>query len=844
MLSYLFYKYITHKFALPDAIALAIELQSAGLAVQGDMLLAYACRLEGNHVLLTTNPWTNGSCYVAPLPPFGRLQNGDVWFDTVELTPHVRFQDLWLPLFPVYRWQYMGFVQASHYAVSSKNFSHCNKHDDINHYNLSDGNRETGFVLGLSALEIATYCHWFQKSPYCPAETTHAYYAQQLASTKIVLAGIPPQWELQGFYLRIDLSAENIVPQWQSIPMDTTSSIHTTKQNQYLPIYETTFATSPDADLMRSSNNRGRFPLDLTIPNNSPRPVPLIPAPLQDNQRSLSSAFKEYLSSNFSEPAVKRLICALTICGFHTYVSCLKIFFTSIGPSIKPFEKANRLFSAGTTFIGFYPPENQAHDNDAWFDLTELSPFLLSDGIWYPLKPVYWWQFACFKSCTSDTQNSSPLDIAGHVTEPSQWLQALPDLAGDTPVDRIMLPEAIAYAKWFGKKVFDPLTGPDKNAPFSTLLRPGWRLWSAVNFDEQSSSLAMAFDQFNRKLNYDDVFDTSSDTILPSAKWLFHPLLRHEKITFATTIHHNKLDNQKVNSLSRSAPRQIHANVHDEQNSSLGLANAFTDYLRDRSNNIHARNLCALLAINGFEAYGRLVGEYLRAGSPQLPVKTQNNPWSAADCYLGHYPPSEAENETVWFDVVELSPLVYLEQRWIPFKPVYTWQFIAFLHCCKYTIYDEWECKYRIEGMDNKLELLESLNLVQDPLSPAISIPIEDARAYARWFNKQLYDPFLTPDSIPERYSLDPSFKYLTDIFPSLPVYGSLIFDSSSKQFLSQEDIISADLQPSELSVYSCYEPHDAIFATCPDVVTGKLIPLDFELEKIKSIALLNQADR
>lgn len=843
MLSHLFYKYLTHKFALPDAIALAIELQSAGLTAHGNMLLTYACRPEGNHVLLDTNPWTNGSCYIAPLPPVGKLKNEDIWFDTVELTAHVRSQDFWSPLFPVYKWQYMGFVQTCHYAMASKNFFQHNKNNNAC-TNLPEDYNDTDFVFGLSVIEMATYCHWFQKSPFVPAGVSTPQYSPQLASTKVVLAGIPPDWESQRHYLQIDLASENTDSKWQSIPLHTVLSTHNSIQTQYLPIHNTTFATTPDNDLLHCCTNRLHFPLELEVHSTAPRPFPFIRTSLQENQHRLSNAFKEYLRSNFAEPAVDDLVRALTSCELQTYASCLQIFFTNIGSGNKIHETASRLFSAGTTFIGFYPPEKEAQDNDVWFDLTELSPFLLHKGAWFPLKPVYWWQFACFASCTSDTQDFLFPKTTGQTIDPARASRILPDLACNTPVDCITLPEAIAYAKWFGKKVFDPLTGPDKDSPFSALLRPGWRLWSPVDFDKQPAGKAMAFDQINRKLSYDEIFDTYSATINPPFQCLFDPLQHHEKITFATTFNQPEINPSAGKPLLQFAPRPVHPNVIDEQNISLRLSLALSNYLKNRFDRLCAENLCAILENAGLREYSELIWQYQQAGSPHLPMKAQKNPWTTANCYLGPYPPKAAEPETIWFDVVELSPSVFSGKRWIPLSPVYTWQFIAFLHCCEYATYNEWDCEYRISSMDNKAKLLKSLSLVSDPLSPVVNLQTAEACAYARWFHKQLYDPFLFFDSTAEKYIPNPALKYLTDIFPSSEAYGTLIFDNYNNQLLSEEDTTNADLQPSQLSIFQCYEPHDAVFATCPDVFTGGLIPLNLELEKVKSIALFNQAAR
>ena len=843
MLSHLYYKYLSHRLALPDAIALAIELQAAGLTAHGDMLLAYACRLEGNHVLHKTNPWTAGSCYIAPLPPPGRMKDGDVWFDTVELAPHVRSRDIWLPLFPVYRWQYTGFIQASHYAFSSRNF-HRRHTQEFACDDQTEREEDTSFVLGLSVLEIAVYCHWFQKSPFFSAEINATSYIRQLSSTQIILAGIPPQWELQEFYLHTDLSAEVIDPKWQSIPFHTTAMTVESLPNQYLPIQGAAFATTPNIDLMRNDNQRGCFPLGLTIPGLPPRPLPLVPTPLCENQRRLANAFQEYLCSNYSENAVVQLIQVLKTCELSTYACCVQLFFANTSPSHKAFEKVSRLFSAGTTFIGFYPPEVEAQENDIWFDLTELSPFLLHKGAWYPLKPVYWWQFACYISCTSNIPNSLPSETTGHLANASPSIQILPDLAWDTPVDQITLPEAIAYAKWFGKKVFDPLTGPDKDSPFSSLLRPGWRLWSTVSFNKEPISTAMAFDQINRKLTYDQVIRISSDSTHLASKWLFNPLQRHEKITFATTINQNELDKPTANSPFEFAPRPLPPDSSYGQNASLQLGLAYTEYLRDRSDIIKTEHLCTLLATSGFELYDELICQYIQARSPQHPIKSDFNPWSAADCYLGSYPPNSAERDTVWFDIVELTPSIFSGQRWIPLKPVYTWQFIAFLHCSQYTINSDWDYMYRIDSLDDKTELLKSLNHITEPLSPVVNIQLAEACAYARWFNKQLFDPFLISDPTTAKYLPNPDLKFLTDLFPSPSEYDTLIFDNSNQQLLSEEDVMSEDLHESQLSIYHCYERHDAVFATCPDTVSGQLIPLDFELEKMKTIALRNQVIR
>lgn len=846
MLSNLFSKYLTHKFALPDAIALALELQSTGLKAQGDLLLAYACRLEGNHVLLQANPWTNGRCYIAPLPPIGRLKDEDIWFDTVELSPYLRFKDYWLPLFPVYRWQYEGFVEASNYATASRNIHQpSSEHGDYSNFDSKE--TDLAFILGLSALEIVVYCHWFQKSPFVPPAEGKQFFTRQLTSTKIILAVIPPQWENQGRYFSIDLSSEMMIPSWLSIPIHTSTSSDRSFQNQYLPIHNAAFATMPDADLMQSSTNRISFPMRLTISEVAPRPLPLISRSMEVNQRLLSESFQAYLASNFSLPTVDALVNALAICNLHTYACCLQIFFADKGKGGKIFEVANRLFSSGTTFISFTPPTDEAKDNDAWFDLTELSPYIMHAGTWYPLKPVYWWQYQTYISCSSHTKDIVP-SASSRQADKTYPLQQSPSLPCDTPIDRITLPEAIAYAAWFGKAIFDPLTGPDKNAPFSTLLQPGWRLWSAVNFDEQQCNQAMAFDQSSRRLTYELLTNLAptppASAVGTSAQVLFHPAQRHEKITFATAIS-NKLISKPPNySFPQFAPRPIPQNLANDKNISLQLGLAFCDYLRNLTDRSTTEQLCSMLEIAGFEKYSRLLHQYAVTDFPALPIKAKENPWTAAHCYLGSSPPDKPGKDCVWFDIIELAPAVFSGQRWIPLQPVYNWQFIGFLHCCEYEIYDGGNYQYCFYNFDDKPKLLKSLSHVFDPLSPVINIKLDEACAYARWFHKQLFDPFMFTNSITEAQLPDTSLRYLTDIFPAFPTYGTMRFDISNNQLLSDEEILSADLHPSQISIYHCYQPHDVVFATCPDIVTGRLIPLNFEEEKAKKIGLRNQVIR
>lgn len=66
--------------------------------------------------LKNENPWTSGKLFIGQLPPLSPNAE-DVWFDPLELMPHLflsdpdeEFETGWYPIHPVTVWQYVGFL--------------------------------------------------------------------------------------------------------------------------------------------------------------------------------------------------------------------------------------------------------------------------------------------------------------------------------------------------------------------------------------------------------------------------------------------------------------------------------------------------------------------------------------------------------------------------------------------------------------------------------------------------------------------------------------------------------------------------------------------------------------
>lgn len=170
------------------------------------------------------------------------------------------------------------------------------------------------------------------------------------------------------------------------------------------------------------------------------------------------------------------------------------------------------------------------------------------------------------------------------------------------------------------------------------------------------------------------------------------------------------------------------------------LAKTFEDYLKSGLNPGAAAEMCQALYHSGLHNESIALSKYLEAQT-----EGANHPiesiWNQRKCYLGLNCPLDLNPGDVWFDVVELTPMIlvprgsdiYPPAEWLAMHPVYEWQFKGFLGCVKVG-------RKRIE-FEHPLDYL-SVERFKDIGGTKFITDVyhDEALAYAHWFGKTLSD--------------------------------------------------------------------------------------------------------
>jgi hypothetical protein len=105
---------------------------------------------------------------------------------------------------------------------------------------------------------------------------------------------------------------------------------------------------------------------------------------------------------------------------------------------------------------------------------------------------------------------------------------------------------------------------------------------------------------------------------------------------------------------------------------------------------------------------------------------------SGSSCSVDWLPPDHPQTGDLWFDALELIPMMFVSERpgtspdirgWMAIRPVQVWQFRAFLQTAKPNRIGR--DRFDAERFDN-----------MDPLAPVVSLYPSEAEAYALWFGK------------------------------------------------------------------------------------------------------------
>ncbi|MBO0800422.1 MAG: hypothetical protein J2P31_16510 [Blastocatellia bacterium] len=173
------------------------------------------------------------------------------------------------------------------------------------------------------------------------------------------------------------------------------------------------------------------------------------------------------------------------------------------------------------------------------------------------------------------------------------------------------------------------------------------------------------------------------------------------------------------------------------------LEKTFHNYLLSELEKEAAIEMYQVLGRSGLHDESKALETYLEASSIS-PSCLGELDWDQRKCYAGKYPPPKPNLGEVWFDVVELTPMLLIpgidepsvdHACWIAMHPVYRWQFKGFLSCMK--------LGRVITQVPSAPDYLSAVRFEGEGKSEYITdVYHDEALAYAYWFGKFITDQF------------------------------------------------------------------------------------------------------
>ena len=170
------------------------------------------------------------------------------------------------------------------------------------------------------------------------------------------------------------------------------------------------------------------------------------------------------------------------------------------------------------------------------------------------------------------------------------------------------------------------------------------------------------------------------------------------------------------------------------------LADAFAAYLRDRSNRSVGSTFVSGLESEGYAVEASLLKCHLSDPDGEALVEV-GGPWSGRRARFGLKPPDRGEAGDLWFDPLEVVPMVLLPsaddgpgaalRSWLAIRPVANWQVSTFVELAPVSP--------RRQQIKAPLALLDRARLLTGrDTDPAMSATPAEAAMYAHWFGKSL----------------------------------------------------------------------------------------------------------
>ena len=166
----------------------------------------------------------------------------------------------------------------------------------------------------------------------------------------------------------------------------------------------------------------------------------------------------------------------------------------------------------------------------------------------------------------------------------------------------------------------------------------------------------------------------------------------------------------------------------------------FIDYLSQGLDKQVLPLLSKYLSQEGFTATGKCLELWMTEEENTREAILEWGEFGKRKTIISSVLPEQAEAGDIWFDPIEIKPMILVlnfdgaentRLTWVSIRPIYNWQYNAFLHLVKWQV----SKKYFLKADDL---MSEERNAGKNLFDVVSNVYHEEAMAYAHWFGKKL----------------------------------------------------------------------------------------------------------
>jgi hypothetical protein len=195
------------------------------------------------------------------------------------------------------------------------------------------------------------------------------------------------------------------------------------------------------------------------------------------------------------------------------------------------------------------------------------------------------------------------------------------------------------------------------------------------------------------------------------------------------------------------------------------LQQAYQAFLESKCDPEVGRDLAQALQQVGLSNDGHALAAYCDCGSHSV-AELEWGTFKKRRCFIGTNLPLDAHSGDLWFDIVELAPMILVPaqdkvlpdmREWVSIRPVFTWQFQTFLKLTNWHLLKK--------DFVNVTDLMDTnRSIYTNEMEYITDVYHEEAVAYAHWFGKQLVGQ-ITLEKTKEFVTLEQFIEVLPDNF-------------------------------------------------------------------------------